>query len=551
MSEPINQRIGDYEILSELGAGGMGKVYKVRNVISDRIEAMKVLLPDLAGRQELATRFLREIKVLAALNHPNIAALRTALTLDNQLVMIMEYVEGTTLAQRIQQGPIPVANALTHIDQVLSALSYAHQQHVVHRDVKPANMMVTPQGLVKLMDFGIARSGDDSTLTNTGTTLGSLGYMSPEQVKGQPTDARSDLYSVGISLYEMVTGQRPFRENSDYSIMAAQVNQPPRPPIEIQPNLPPALNEIILVSIAKDPAARFQSADAFKNALTQVSPTAPIDRTMLAATATSIDSMPPTMSIPGMTASVTTPMTFAQPVARTQTQTAPPMPAAPQPSVHTPVMQAPPVTAQTQQRSSNKGLYMVLGGLVVVAALVAAGIYSRRAEAERDAASHSTVSTPAPQQATPPLQPAPQTATQPAAPDATAQPAQPAAEPAPNPPAHAHKKAAPDNGGQTAAPGGDTNANTQPAIDMDALEQEIDQVSNRAGAVNSSLDTLKAQQARSGYGLRGDMAARQESMKNNLQKAQEAITRGDGVRAKRYADLAASDAEALEHFLGR
>src|SRR5215470_12332095 len=140
MSEEVGKHVGDYEILAVLGAGGMGKVYKVRNMISDRVEAMKVLLPDLAGRQELASRFLREIKVLAALNHPNIAALRTALTLDNQLVMIMEFVEGTRLAQRIMQGPIPVANALTHIDQALSALSYAHQQHVIHRDVKPANM---------------------------------------------------------------------------------------------------------------------------------------------------------------------------------------------------------------------------------------------------------------------------------------------------------------------------------------------------------------------------------------------------------------------------
>ena len=273
MSAPINKRIGDYEILNELGAGGMGKVYKVRNVISDRIEAMKILLPDLAGRQELAARFQREIKVLAALDHPNIAALRTALTLDNQLVMIMEYVEGTTLTQRLQQGPIPVADAVNYIGQVLDALSYAHQQHVIHRDIKPANMMLTPQGVVKLMDFGIARSGDDSTLTMTGTTLGSLGYMSPEQVKGEPTDARSDLYSVGISLYEMVTGRRPFRESSDYSIMAAQVNQPPTPPIELKPGLPPALNEIILLAIAKDPAGRFQSADAFKNALSRVGST--------------------------------------------------------------------------------------------------------------------------------------------------------------------------------------------------------------------------------------------------------------------------------------
>src|SRR5271169_1586370 len=126
----VGQKLGDYEILGVLGAGGMGKVYKVRNVISDRVEAMKILLPNLASQKELADRFQREIKVLAALDHPNIAALRTALTLDNQLVMIMEYVEGTTLTQRMQQGPVPVADAVNYISQVLDALGYAHQHHV-------------------------------------------------------------------------------------------------------------------------------------------------------------------------------------------------------------------------------------------------------------------------------------------------------------------------------------------------------------------------------------------------------------------------------------
>ena len=152
------------------------------------------------------------------------------------------------------------------MDQVLNALSYAHSQHVIHRDIKPANMMLTPKGVVKLMDFGIARSEVDRGMTVTGSTLGSLSYMSPEQTMGEPTDARSDLYSVGISLYEMVTGQRPFQGDSDFSIMTAQVKEEPKPPIELQPGLPPALNEIILMSIAKNPAQRFQSADALRNA---------------------------------------------------------------------------------------------------------------------------------------------------------------------------------------------------------------------------------------------------------------------------------------------
>jgi serine/threonine protein kinase len=522
MSEPINKRIGDYEILNELGAGGMGKVYKVRNVISDRIEAMKILLPDLVGRQELAARFLREIKVLAALDHPNIAALRTALTLDNQLVMVMEFVEGTTLTQRMQQGPIPVADAVNYTSQVLDALSYAHQQHVIHRDIKPANMMLTPQDIVKLMDFGIARSGDDSTLTMTGTTLGSIGYMSPEQVKGEATDARSDIYSVGISLYEMVTGRRPFRESSDYSIMAAQVSQPPTPPIEIKPGLPPALNEIILLAIAKDPAARFQSAEAFKNALSRVVPLPAAASADSDRTATSVNSLPPTATMLPVPQTVT-----ASTISARQPQ-APP--AASQPSMATNAAPMPP--------ASHRGLYMAVGALLVLIALVAVGMYSRSADARhaasRDAAPSVTpapVPAPAAQDVNPPAPQTPQTAEP--APDVSTQPA---------PASHAKVKATP-----AAVP----DPNAPPPIDLDALEHEIDQLTARAGSVNSGLDGLRAQQARDGYGLRGDIAQRQESMKLNVQKAQDAITHGDGVRAKRYTDLANTDVEALEKFLGR
>ena len=270
MADPERKKIGDYEIIRELGHGGMGQVFLVRNLISDRVEAMKILLPDLANQGDLGARFIREIKLLASLDHPNIASLRTAFSADNQLIMIMEYVEGDTLAHRLERGPFPPAEALNYIDQVLAALSYAHANGIIHRDIKPANMMLTPNGVLKLMDFGIARSGNDLGLTVTGTTLGSLDYMSPEQVQAQPTDGRSDLYSVGVSLYEMVTGQRMFSATSSFSIMEAQIKETPRPPIEVQPSLPKSLSDMIIMSVAKNPAERFQTADAFRNALAQI-----------------------------------------------------------------------------------------------------------------------------------------------------------------------------------------------------------------------------------------------------------------------------------------
>src|SRR5579872_1017739 len=263
----IGDSIGDYQIIGILGAGGMGKVYKVKNVISDRVDALKVLLPNLADDPELADRFIREIKVLASLNHPNIAGLRTAFRLENQLLMVMEYVEGTSLDERCKAGRIPMEDAISYIQQALAALGYAHKHGVIHRDIKPANMMLTPDGVVKLMDFGIAKSKTDKKLTQTGTTMGSLFYMSAEQVQGNELDGRSDLYSMGVSLYEMVTGSRPFQGKSDFDIMIAQLQQAPLPPMQMMPDLPKALNDIIMISLEKEPAKRFQTAEAFASAL--------------------------------------------------------------------------------------------------------------------------------------------------------------------------------------------------------------------------------------------------------------------------------------------
>jgi serine/threonine protein kinase len=273
MSLNIGDRIGDYEIVRALGIGGMGEVYQVHNSITQRIEAIKILLPNLLEEEEIANRFLREIQVLARLDHSNIAALHTAQRIENQLVMVMEFVQGVTLAEKLQQGKLSLPEGLGYICQTLAALDYAHAQGVIHRDIKPANVMITAEGNVKLMDFGIAKAAGDRKLTKTGTTLGSLYYMSPEQVQGKidTLDGRADLYSLGVVLYEIVTGMRPFVGDSEYAIMAAHLEQVPIPPIKLRPQLSPDLNNVILRVLAKDPAQRFQSATEFLGALQPLS----------------------------------------------------------------------------------------------------------------------------------------------------------------------------------------------------------------------------------------------------------------------------------------
>ena len=515
-------RTGDYEILGVLGSGGMGKVYKVRNVLSDRIEAMKVLLPDLADQKELADRFLREIKVLASLSHPNIAALRTALTVDNQLVMIMEYVEGTTLAARLEEGPISWGDALAYMDQVLAALNYAHQKGVIHRDIKPANMMLTPSGMIKLMDFGIARSGSDLGHTVTGTTLGSLAYMSPEQVNCGPIDARSDLYSVGVSLYEMVTGQKPFKGDSNFAIMQAQLQQPPRPPVELSSSLPPSLNQIILKAMSKEPAQRFQSAEEFRHALKSV--------------AASLG-----------TKGATVPLVASQ------------MTGASSPAVAAPTMQMPPPASKG---GGHRGLYIALGAAIVLVVMVAAGFSAPwlKTRANGGRASQKSGIAPATpatdasgtQPATPGLSPAPDGSNG-GTPIVAGSPVQ-------EPPAAADGKALPSAAAKNSKtksvplqPAGEQPAQEPPRPDpaqLAQLDHEIDQMSSRATAVNASLDNLQREQNAGGMHLRGDIVAAQQRMQAYLGRAQSALQAQDCEGTKKYLDLAEIELGKIEKFLG-
>lgn len=558
----VGQKLGDYEILGVLGAGGMGKVYQVRNTISDRVEAMKILLPNLADQKELADRFLREIKLLASLSHPNIAELRTALTLDNQLVMIMEYVDGVTLASLLSQGPLPVADAVNYTDQVLSALAYAHQMNVVHRDIKPSNMMLTQQGVVKLMDFGIARSDHDFNMTITGTTLGSLNYMSPEQVRGETVDARSDLYSVGLSLYEFVTGRLPFRGDTRYSLMTAQLQQVPEPPIAMRPDLPKALNDIILMVLAKDPAARFQSATAFRNALKSTVPQA----IAAAAASTGAYSSNRIVARPVATSSPAAVQVPTEPL-RPPTQPAAPIgtPVSTSAAASAKIEAAPPVA-----RRSHRALYMALGGILVVAMLAGAAVYVPHRVKTHAAINTVSTSRPASQVAPATQPPAPTAAPLAQPPSASAGAAPPVAAPsAGNSEAqatHVSHAAAAKHYDRTAAQTAPANPDAQaPAAqatqgtaddqakiaELEEARGQVDQLKSRATAIESSLSTLQRQQSSQGYGLRGDMVAAQQRMEANIAQAQSAIQQQDATSAKRYLHLAENDAEKLEQFLGQ
>ena len=528
MELEIGSTVGDYQVVSVLGAGGMGKVYKVRNVISDRFEAMKVLLADLEHAPELADRFMREIKVHASLEHPNIAGLRTALRVENQLLMVMELVDGITLQQKLQQGPIPAAIAVDYIKQVLSALEYAHGRGVVHRDVKPANMMLTPAGVVKLLDFGIAKATSDHGLTMTGTTLGSSYYMSPEQIQGAANlDGRTDIYSVGVSLYELVTGKKPFDGDSQYAIMAAHLERNPPPPIEVDARLPRPLSDVILMSVARRPEERFQTAGAFSSALRSVS-----------GAAAPAAAPPPAVS-----------------------------PAKPAP-------RAMPVAATAAR--SRRGLWMALGALVmaaVVIALIQFGPWRGTKAAPVPETTRSTPAVPAQQPTAAPAASPQASPVVPGAPEPAIATTPPQTPPNPQPVRRTAQKEAVT----PARPAPQTPALTQPApaasaasqasqpppapalpsptpatrAELQEAREQLVQLGARANGLHMSLQTLERSQSSNGLNLRGDMVEAASLMDSYLQGANAALNAGDAASAKSLLGKAELQVERLEKFLNR
>ncbi len=264
----IGDAVGDYRVIAIAGSGGMGTVYKIEHVITRRIEAMKLLPPGASDDPQQVQRFEREIQVQARLHHPNIVALYNAVRNGDLIALVMEYVEGESLQRMLEAGALPVETAVDFASQVLGALAYAHDAGVIHRDVAPANIIITEDGTAKLTDFGLARAAMDVRLSASGVPLGSPWYMSPEQVRGTGAlDARTDLYAMGAVLHEMLTGEKLFEAAGAFAVMRAHVEAEPAPPSSRNPKVPSALDEIVRKAVAKLPAMRFQSADEFRRAL--------------------------------------------------------------------------------------------------------------------------------------------------------------------------------------------------------------------------------------------------------------------------------------------
>ena len=264
----IGQIIGNYKIEDKLGEGGMGAVYRGVDTMLDREVAIKALRPELASQTAVVERFRSEAVTLAKLNHPNIAALYTMFRQGEELYMVLEFVRGETLDSIIQRrGAMPADEVIPVFCQILDGIDHAHEFGIVHRDIKPANMMLTENGKLKVLDFGIARLLGSARMTRAGNIIGTLEYMAPEQVKGQETDGRSDIYALGMMLYEILTGKLPFDTDNEFELMKSQTEFMPTPPREINPDIPEAVEAAIMQAIQKNPDERFQTAGDFRETL--------------------------------------------------------------------------------------------------------------------------------------------------------------------------------------------------------------------------------------------------------------------------------------------
>ena len=260
---------GRYEIISRLGTGGMAVVYKARCTWLDRTVTVKVLREDLTGDEEFVRRFRREAQAVARLSHPNIVSVYDVGQEAGIYYIVMEYIEGRTLKDLVrEQGRLSEAQALDIFLQICAALEHAHENHIIHRDIKPHNILITPRGRVKVTDFGIAQAAAaGATLTHPGKIIGSVHYLSPEQARGEVVGIASDLYSAGAVLYEMLTGKVPFEGESLISVALKHLQDPIVPPRQLEPAISPAVEKVVLKALSKNPRTRFRSAQEMAQSL--------------------------------------------------------------------------------------------------------------------------------------------------------------------------------------------------------------------------------------------------------------------------------------------
>jgi len=268
MTDSLPEKLGKYKIIAEAGRGNFAAVYKAVDTTLDRTVALKVLAPHLLWDYPLVQRFQREVRVAANLDHPNIVTIYEVSQIEGVYFIAMQFLEGRTLSRILEtEGPLPVSQAQAIVEQVASALDYARARGFVHRDVKPSNVIVAEDGRATLADFGLVKAGEGTKLSTTGVVFGTPEYMSPEQAQGEKVDQRSDIYSLGIMLFEMLTGQVPFEADTPLEVPIKHLTAALPLPREVNPDIPEPMEQVILKAMAKAPEDRYQWVSEMAEAL--------------------------------------------------------------------------------------------------------------------------------------------------------------------------------------------------------------------------------------------------------------------------------------------